>query len=463
MTALWRGIEVFRVQYGNKWRGEMRRTQSGCAKRMLLLLTVILTSVCVRAQTNFQGQPLIAKTTTSYATDQQGTIVDAFVYVKPGGSSGPDICHKVLDSWGTVQSGGSATIDARGFVDPALLNCATNPFLSDRHGRLLLGNGTILTSAQWQIPSGVEVIGLGPPGPPTSQAVNTIIQAASTLPTGIPVVLMGLSGISSGQYGVKIKDLGVDCNYVSDCIGIENSGAGIGSTVEDVTINNAPKPGLHVVVGDPAGASPMAAYSGPYRNVTVQYPLGSCGNCASNKTDGVKVECAPTGSECATVVEFDNITSSGISNATNIEFGFYTDAVPVILTNSHFENYFKGQIHVGSGSRPTHNVRIENVSLSSSLQQGGGVAIAGNATDVVLVGISGPSSSYGLVLNNYPDPEHPTTVAAQFLGFYMIGVGTNWLSCASGACPAFVSTYSARGQGLAFKWHAPAGYVPSPP
>ena len=217
------------------------------------------------------------------------------------------------------------------------------------------------------------------------------------------------------------------------------------------------------MVGDPAGASPMAAYSGPYRNITVQYPLGSCASCASNKTDGVKVECASSGAECATVIEFDNITGSGISNATNIEFGFYIDAVPVILTSSHFENYTGGQIHIGSGSRPTHNVKIENVSLSSSSGQQGGISIAAMATNVILVGISGSSGQYGIVKNNYPDPQHPTTVAAQFLGFYMIGVGANWLSCANGACPAFMSTYSAPGAGLAFKWHVPAGYVPSPP
>ena len=279
---------------------------------------VLLSGIAMWAQlSGTQGQPLIVNPDeVSAITDAPGTIVDAFVFA----GSGTNICDRIYDAFHSAPGKG-VTVDARGFTleQTCPTTTAHQPFIpSNSTGRLLLGNVWIKTAIPWVIPSGVEVIGLGPSGVggdgSSSGPVNTVIVADTGLPNNTAVMQLGGS---SGQTGVRVKSLTVDCMGKAGCIGVENMFSGEGSTVEDVAIDNAPKSGLHVVIGDPVHGL-YAAYSGPYRNITVQYP--SCGSCGS--AVGVLVECLSSdhincvNGESPVVVHFDNITASAVADAT---------------------------------------------------------------------------------------------------------------------------------------------------
>lgn len=406
------------------------------------------------AQTNpFQGQPMVDRDSTRFLTDSQGTIVDAYVYSTSG-----DMCDRIRAAW--INTPG-ATIDARGFTSanaqPAGAQpCAGSPFPANAKGRLLLGNVWVKTTMPWVIPAGVEVIGLGVSGlsgdGSSTSPVNTVLAPDTNFPQNTSIIKMGSL---SGDRGVKVRSLTVDCepdgssSPISGCVGIENSSAGDDSTVEDVAIDNAPSYGLHVVVGDP-NHTLYAAYSGPYRNITVQYPACSS---ACNNAIGVLVECQTNGTHLAcangespVTVHFDNLTCSA-SGTTNSAMGFYINAVPVILTNSHFEDY-NTNVQIGIGQlQSTHDVRIENVSLAD-----GAIVNASQSSNVTLIGISGPGSDFLILRNKYPDTLNHD-INAQFLGFYALGAGTVWQDCSAGHCPSLVTTYPK------FEWRAPSNYT----
>ena len=257
-------------------------------------------------------------------------------------------------------------------------------------------------------------------------------------------------GGSSGQTGVRVKSLTVDCLSKTGCIGVENMFSGEGSTVEDVAIDNAPKYGLHVVIGDPVHGL-YAAYSGPYRNITVQYP--SCGSCGSSV--GVLVECLSSdhincvNGESPVVVHFDNITASAIAEV-GLPMGFEINGVPAILTNSHFENY-QANVQIGTGgTQSTHNVKIENVSMSNGV----GVVIATKSSNILLIGLGGPGGNYNMVTNKYPNDGNGIKTLTQFLGFYMLGTCTSDLCTDEGNLfPALVTSDPFT------QWQAPKGWT----
>lgn len=406
--------------------------------------------------TGFQGQPVISTGGNTAKTDDKGTVVDVYVYNSPI-SSGSDICALIYNTWNTTGNQLDATMDARGFVGS--WDCSQSPFPNGAHGRLLLGNVWVnikSTGASWSIPSGVEVVGLGPSGTPgdggPTAPVNTVIGLDASLTTfAKPIVQMGVIG---GSTGVRLKGVTVDCKQALGCIGVENKYASTGSTVEDVAINSSPSIGLHIAVGDTAGGNVGAGYSGPYKNVTVQYPecLPNL-PCTSYPSDftGVLVDC--TTSYCLAngspiVVQLDAITATAVNiNGTQKETGIEIEGVPAILTNSHVEYYKNGSgnIVIGRGTTITNGVKLENISIGGN---GGAIYNGYKSTNLQLVGIS--SNLPGAIVNNYYPDNVLHQVSESNLGYFMLGPGSSWTSCAGGQCAALLTTYPR------FRWRLPA-------
>lgn len=403
------------------------------------------------------GQPLSDESTVVGSTDAPGTVVD--VYVAAGGTH-QDICSDIASVWGQTANQ-HATLDARAYYGTGY-TCHGSPFPNGVTvtGRLLLGNVLIKTDGQWKIPSGVEIDGIGVSAAAgsvdanTGLPVNTVIATSSSFGQGKAVLEMSST---SGAYGIKIRDLTVDCAPggtgppPGNCIGIENVNAGQNSIVEDVAIDNAPSEGLHVSVGDATNG--LAAYSGPYRNITVQYP--NCGaNC--NLSYGVKVDCGACTSPAAIPVHFDNITgqAAGTGSTKN---GFQVVGVPVVITNSHFEEYLGMNIQIGDGSTTTNNVRIDNVSMG----KGNGVLIMPKSYNVILTGVSGPSltQNYVIVQNNYVTLNGGVfpQIVGPLLGYYMFGGVTSKVCGTAGnpsvaiPCEPLLDTSP-----VAAEWHTPA-------
>jgi hypothetical protein len=217
-------------------------------------------------------------------------------------------------------------------------------------------------------------------------------------------------GSGSSQAGVVIRQLTVDCKDVGSCTGIQNVASQEGSRVEDVVINNASATGLYIGSG--------AANSGPYRNITIQYP--SCATSCGASTYGVQVVGGTTGQ---LIRGLDNITvsGSGISPQTGIVVAGYSTRI----TNTHVE-YFNTGIAVG-GVLPalTRNVQIENVSI---LNTGGwDISLLNSARDIQLAGVSSASSN-SHVLNDAFTGNSLNTTDDAFIGFYAMG------HCPSSGC-----------------------------
>ncbi|MBA3913228.1 MAG: hypothetical protein H0X25_05110 [Acidobacteriales bacterium] len=406
-------------------------------------------------------QPAI-KTLTGSTTDAPGTIVDALKYAPSGG----DICTSINATWAHAMAAPvtSPTIDARGFIGAA--SCGQQPFPTGAKGRLLLGNVWISTAFSINVPAGVEVLGLGVSGAnqdnqgSSSTPINTVIAASTSGFVGA-VLEMGISN-SGPQYGVKIKSLSVDCLGSPSCTGIENKLAGPGSTVEDVTISNAAVNGLRVTVGNPS-SGPSATYSGPYRNITIQYFPGGCpsSSCNTSTTNGVTVDCATINSACPYVVEFDNITADATCpipncNPTPAAIGFNILGVPALLVNSHMENYQASNIEVGTSVWPTSGVKIENVSFNS----GGGVLIGGMSSNITIVGLS-TSTSATLINNFYPTRGGTgQKIKGKFLAFYAHGSCQNISSCTNGSNYLY-PLISSDGDKLTnnLQWQLPSGFT----
>lgn len=417
---------------------------------------------------SFQDQPAI-KNSSGAQTDAQGTIVDAAKYSPSGG----DICKSIRATW--IYSMGlgitSPTIDARSFTGaPTCTNTLAAPVIPlNARGRVLLGNVWVATANPIVVPAGVEVIGLGVSGAnqdyygTISSPVNTVIAPSSSAFSGA-VLSMGTSGSCGGytcpQTGVKIKSLSVDCLGYQHCSGIENTLAGEGSTVEDVTVSNAPVNGVHVTVGNPS-SGPSATHSGPYRNITIQYLPGGCASYCNNvSTNGVVVDCSTALTACPYVVEFDNITADATSPVggppTPAAIGFYTLGVPTLLTNSHIENYQQSSIQIGNSSVPTSGVRVEDLSFNS----GGGVMIGGMSSNVTLVDLS-TSATATIIDNFYPiRGTHDQTITGQFLGYYFHGACANVNSCTDGSGHYLYSLLTTDGFVTNnLQWQAPNGWT----
>src|SRR5262249_35866982 len=147
------------------------------------------------------------------------------------------------------------------------------------------------------------------------------------------------------------------CNNVTSCKrGIVNAIAEEGSTVDNVIIQNTPDAGLQISLPTSTGGSPLAANSGPYRNLTVQYS-GCTVGCAN--AVGIRL----LGGDCGqTVRGLDNITVIG--GAIGIKsLGVSTRITGATISGATTGILIGDSVTVGTtcNSTPTtHNVIVEN-------------------------------------------------------------------------------------------------------
>jgi hypothetical protein len=361
-----------------------------------------------------KGQPVIATSATTATSD--GSYFD--VLVGEPASVG-DMCQRIVAAWNGLPTN-SGTIDARGFTGAQA--CSVNPFVTGVYGKLLLGNVVISATVGWQIPARVHVEGLATSGTTAATTANTTIQASSGFNGGTYGALVQLGDGGSQTFDVGLKGVTVDCYGISGCnTGILNNSSEEGSTVEDVNVFNAPCIGVHVAI--PTTGSYLAANSGPYRNINIQYTSHfSSGNCLS--TVGLEV----TGPNSGHVVRgFDNFTISAFVSAGNYVStaaqGVLIYGASALLTNSHVE-YFPTGIQIGNSSN-TNNVQVENVSITG-VSSGPDVLIDSGSGDVLLSGINDTSTSAAAdILQDTVTGNTLTTSANKFLGWYFLGQGTN--------------------------------------
>ena len=180
--------------------------------------------------------------------------------------SGTDICSAINAAIASAVAQNpsilSLTLDARGITKPSSSNltCASNPFhgFTQITGRLLLGGVTINTTVQWTMP--IQYFWIeGTAMSNMSAAPGTVIKAAtgfgcaggdaipvnvsSPVISGCPVVFISGSGFTNQGYdslGTGIRNLAIDCNSISSCIGAGSFNTQEGGGIDSVAfLNNA--------------------------------------------------------------------------------------------------------------------------------------------------------------------------------------------------------------------------------
>jgi hypothetical protein len=371
-----------------------------------------------------QGQPLIYYGVSGgqdqYTTGPAGTLVDAYIYKKSGGST--DLCGKVNDAWTDAMATGAAsvTIDARGF--PSAQNCLTSPFPSGAQGRLLLGNQQISSNVSWVIPSGVEVVGLGSKLAGTNS--GTFLKASTSFSdSSHAIVQIGSAGTNTTD--AKLRNLTIDCGGNSSCwYGVLNIAASDNARIEDVTINNAPKVGLVVIVTSTGSAQ----NSGSYRNITVSYP--SCSQCSSNSPIGMEL----SGNDSGAIIRgVQNIRVSGCSLSSSPAYGIQVVGASTKIENTNVECFPTG-IQVGdpSSTSTTTGVQIDNSYFrcatfgvcTGANQTGTAIAVSQGSTNITLTNVNGDSQGSALtnLITYYDSGAHKNAVGGVlYEGFLMLG------------------------------------------
>jgi hypothetical protein len=402
---------------------------------MLALATPVFAQIS--GATN--GQPVIA--TGAMTATSDAAYLDAYIATGGPTNTTQDMCTRINAAWSAIlqqNSTASVTVDARGFTGNE--QCLESPFPSNANGgKLLLANVTIQTSVGWQIPSRVEVQGMGI----SNLSQNTVIKPSQSS-FNSAVIELGNSLTTNYFFAAKVKDLTVSCAGASGCTGILNASAQEGSTVENVNILDAPVFGLRVSTNG-ANGNKGAGNSGPYRNINIQYTQnGPCSNCTPTplQIDGPG---ETGGSGQSTMLRaFDAITVSGAHLHFLPTDCVYIFGVSARLENSHTETCKNG-IQIGDTTQtvPTRHVIIENIMLDtgSGFDVVIGVPNPNNHTnvgDVVIEGITHANTTYTGVLQDNMSSHTLTSTNDTFLGFYALG------NCGSGTCasgqPKVIST-----------------------
>lgn len=443
----------------------VRATAVLCPRHWLALVTLSLIALPTLLAAQTAGNPIISSPGAPGGTAASTSYIDAYV-----ATSGTDICARINTAWGMVlgqtptgttpPNVNSVTVDARGFTGS--WNCELSPFTPSGtsllpNGVLLLGNAIITTSATWFVPSHTSLIGIGGGNTTVGSGygVNTVIRAADSFPTNSPVLQMGASSTKGGPwFGIIIKNLTVDCNGQTNCVGIFNNEAEENSTVDEVQIWDAPAYGLHVSAANASDTThPGATNSGPYRNIEIAY-TPNCGSSCSAAV-GLQVDGPGTqisGSSVArSIREFNDITVTGHGA------GYLTGAAVVIygvstaFTNSHIE-YAQTGLAIGnvsstspctlgtiSGNCATDGVEVSNVSIGTLTGNPSQIAVVvGNSTsgapptyDVTLTGIANQTvNSKSTTLQDNTSGTMLSSTNDPYIGLYALGrcpVGTSCL------------------------------------
>jgi hypothetical protein len=157
-----------------------------------------------------------------------------------------DICSAIQNALAT--SPASQTIDARGINGN--VTCGVSPFngyLTSLTGRLLLGGVTITTTVQWTMPNTyfwIEGITSA-----SGSAKGTVIKAASTFSCsngtgaqsmlkGCPLVFIAGTGANGDSFNSGVRNLELDCNTLSTCIGAGSVNVQEQGGLDTVTLTN---------------------------------------------------------------------------------------------------------------------------------------------------------------------------------------------------------------------------------
>src|SRR5258708_7100791 len=401
------------------------------------------------------GNPVIA--TGAAAGTSSPAYIDAYVETGGATSTNNDICLRIQSgapTAGVIPPGRGATVDARGFNTVNFPSgstqwvCSVNPFatsattLTGKTGMLLLGDIEIPAQVTWVIPSHIIIQGIGTNGGGINGTANsnTMIYASSSpsltawgsqgSQPALAVLQMGLGGTSAthqaASYGIQIRNLTVDCNSISSCVGVVNNNAEEGSLLYNVQIFNAPAYGLWVTTNNTYSTGYGGVNSGPYQDVFINY--NSCSTCGANsvalRIDGPTT--TSTTGEGRSIRGFDNLTVSGnnVSSTPNTLIEVF--GVSTAITNSHVE-YCSGTsacIVIGnpSASLTTTGVRLSDITVGNN-NLGYDVDILGNTTyptgNVLIENLNHESIN----THTINDSMTSYTVGDNYLGWYFLGTG----------------------------------------
>jgi hypothetical protein len=179
---------------------------------------------------------------------------------------------------------------------------------SNPAGQLWLGRATYWmtsTASPIVIPDHFQIVGLGSSSTTSDQ--NTVLRACNgettgtpcaggSYPANTPMVCFGAGGVCGGyinnaeQFHAFVKNIGIDCNGVSGCIGVQNYTAQENSGVFDAQLRNWGIHGIALQVGDsvPPNWAASTAYAA---NAMIQpltsnshYYQNTAGACTSGAT-----------------------------------------------------------------------------------------------------------------------------------------------------------------------------------
>lgn len=145
------------------------------------------------------------------------------------------------------------------------------------HGKIHLAAGVYEISSTLILPAGTVLEGLAGGSSPS------IIRPSSSFPKNSTLIAYGNGGAPEGIF---LKDLVVDCRNISGATGVENAYAQDNSGLENVSLWNCPRFGLHIA-GSPYGGGQGSLY----RDVQVLYNA-SCTNCTAS-TVPVQLDAPP--------------------------------------------------------------------------------------------------------------------------------------------------------------------------
>ncbi|HTA24265.1 MAG TPA: hypothetical protein VK763_12080 [Terriglobales bacterium] len=393
---------------------------------------------------------------------------ESFIDASTDTADFPDICKQINVTLAAFQSQTPApatpavTVDARGIYGTTAnpLSCSINPFnnISGLTGRLLLGGGVIPTKAQWVVPNRFWIEGIGLSGSGT--LMNTVIQASGTWcpsgaismtiyngssSTGCPVVYIGNN--TQDIFAAGIKNLTIDCNSVTNCIGVGSGSVQEGSGIDSVAFINQ-----ELACIDFDSLLSTAGISNPFiRNANCTFVASA----AVASAIGIQVYAGDGPAEISNVTVSVPNDSSGyiIQDCLFLRAAIATDVN--FLHCEHAEYGIQiGDSNLASGALPTVGVNIHGFTSANlgnpSSHAGAGILIENNTNSASLVpeyiSIEGvamdPVPSAGETID---DQVNNILVTDQVVGQYDIGTSTGPLISTSSNFPLILArvTHSA--------------------
>jgi hypothetical protein len=322
---------------------------------------------------------------------------------------------------------------------------------SNPAGQLWLGRATYWmtsTAGPIVIPDHFQIVGLGSSSTTSDQ--NTVLRACNGETTGTPcaggrypantpMLCFGAGGACGGyvnnaeQFHSLVKNIAIDCNGVSGCIGVQNYTAQENSGVFDAQLRNWGIHGIGLQVGDsvpPSWAAstayaanafiqPVTSNSHYYENTagactsgsTQPNPWNTSGGANSGNPDGT---CAWT-DQGTSIVHSSSTHSSyaHLSIINNKALACTTDALGISVIgfglNGLPESF--NQVTVNPDqctSIPNDDIRVSGIGallmrdihVEKAINNGLNIGPDGVTTGVVVDGLSGSAAGYQVAISN---------------------------------------------------------------